>query len=321
MDATQQNYLDMFNAVGLFYQDNQTLIDLVPARTTAFAFVQSQAGLIGDAAGKQSLPGTGVTLDKAQARETLNQQTYANLAAVAPYAKSINNNALYQQLNYNFSQIADVQDESIADWAQERLDLINPLVPLADYGVDAAVITTWQSAIDAYRPLAAAPRNFTVQRTGHTLNIELLIKETNDHLRGTLDKLMNVIRFSQPIVYNNYRKARVIVDAGKGHTTNNNPTPTPSPIPVPILLEGTVVDANTLAAISNATIKLQNNQGELVTVTDVNGHYGLSFEITEPFSASLTTEIEGYLSQSITVNIPIEGGDFTFNFNLIPQTP
>lgn len=329
METKQKNYLDMFNAVYLFYEDNKTFLDLVLARANGFAFVKSQIQLIGQASGKQSLPGTGITLDKAAARELLDQTSFTIMSSVAAYAKSINDNTLFAQLNYSFTAIQDIQDESIADWAKERLDLCSPLMPLADYDLDTTTISDWQDIIDAYRPHTATQRNYVVQRSGHTLNIDMLTKETVDFLKNTLDKLMNATRFSQPIVFNDYKKARVIVDLGKGHDSSSEPTtpPTePTGITVVVNLSGTVTNSATFDPMPNITVTVANELGQLTTTTDENGHYDFEFDVhldssEDTLDANVTAEEPGFAPNSQPFQVTSENVTFTIDLPLTPTAP
>lgn len=322
MTIEQRNYYDMYLAVDKFYTDNQAELDLILARKNAFLKVQTNNPLIGDALGKQSLPGTGITLDKQVLRDQVDQHTYINTSIVASYARSVENNTLYAQMNYPLSTIAAINDESIADWAEERKDIVSGIVAaLVDYGITAVSQTAWQSAIDAYRPAIASTRDFEVDRSGHTLNLDLLILQTRDHLTNVLDKLMSVYRFSNPVLYARYKTARSIVDLGHGHASPGIPgTPTAPRSTV----MGKVSNAMTLMPVIGASVKVVAPLGDILTVTtDALGNYVIEFNTPAvAIEANLVVEAPFYYPSTTPFTITTdEGGTFPINVELNPQPP
>jgi hypothetical protein len=59
MTDKQSNKVDMYNAVGLFYTTNQTVIDTVNARVTAFGRLNTNRTALASAIGGQSIKTSG----------------------------------------------------------------------------------------------------------------------------------------------------------------------------------------------------------------------------------------------------------------------
>jgi len=87
---------------------------------------------------------------------------------------------------------------------------------LADYGQTVDDVTQLKKEIDDFSALIAAPRSAIVTRSQATKELESLMRETNDLLRNNIDKLMELLKESQPKVYNTYLAARTIVDLRAG---------------------------------------------------------------------------------------------------------
>ena len=317
MTTEQSNYYDMFLAVEKFYADNQTVLDSVLARKTAFGKLKLTNPKIGEALGKQSIPGTGVTLDKQAARDQVDQITYTNISTVFAYAQTIGNNTLAEQMNYAHSSIAFINDETIADWAEERKDIINGiLASLADYGLDATTQQAWQDAIDAYRPLIPSTRNYVVENSAHGATLDSLIIQNRDLLNNVIDRLMNVFRFSDSIFYGKYKTARNIINLGHGHSSENPPTPKSK-------VGGKVTDSTTGEPIIAADVKLITAESELTTTTNSDGQYTLTINTpAAETAADVVASKDGYTPTTSPVNISTAAnGSFTVNLQLDPSAP
>ena len=105
----------------------------------------------------------------------------------------------------------------VAQHCQGIHDEANAVVAsLADYGVTAAVLTSFQTAIDTYVRAISAPRNAITERKTATTELKLLLTETNQSLMLRLDSLVEQYREPQPAFYMDYHNARIIVDLGTG---------------------------------------------------------------------------------------------------------
>jgi len=87
---------------------------------------------------------------------------------------------------------------------------------LSDYGQTVDDVTQLKKEIDDFSALISSPRSAIVTRSQATKELNSLMHEANDLLRHKIDKLMELLKNSQPKVYNTYRAARVIVDLRAG---------------------------------------------------------------------------------------------------------
>lgn len=87
---------------------------------------------------------------------------------------------------------------------------------LSDYGKTPEQVAQLKKEIDDFAALIASPRSAIVTRSQATKELAVLIDEANDMLCNKIDKLINLLKDSQPKVYNTYKGARVIVDLRAG---------------------------------------------------------------------------------------------------------
>jgi uncharacterized protein involved in exopolysaccharide biosynthesis len=90
---------------------------------------------------------------------------------------------------------------------------------LTPYGVLAETISGLRKEIDDFAALIAKPRTQIVARSTATKRLKELFDEINALLRDEMDKLMLVIQGKEPVVYNEYKAARIIVDLRGAYET------------------------------------------------------------------------------------------------------
>jgi hypothetical protein len=121
-------------------------------------------------------------------------------------------------MSHSLSELEAVKDDQIGALAQGLWNIVNPLIPLADYNIDAASMTVWQNAITAYKPSVAAPRIAITHKATITKDLKTLFAEGSEICKEILDAVAIVFKKTQPHYYSDYKKARIIVDSGGGKT-------------------------------------------------------------------------------------------------------
>lgn len=314
MTDRQSNYLDMYGVVLTLYTANQAVIDAVAARATAFGAFQNNVTAINTNVANQSLVVMGVSADKAQARATLNGLSQVIFGLARTWALAVDDLTSAGEFDFSLSEIGRVKDDSIIPFLEHRLAIVNGNLPaLADYGITPALVTQWEDAISDYGSVVSAPRSAIVSRSTSTAQLRQLFNTVQRLLRDTIDPLMLPFKGSDPELFTQYRKARIIID-------RRGPRPGDGPGPTATAFFGHVTDTfgNTLAG---ATVRLSNAEGTVETQTDSNGNYRLELTgLEEPVSAHLSAETMGMMPSSRPVTIaPDEQQEQ--NFMLSPMAP
>ena len=315
MTDAQSNKLDMFLVVQGFYESNQAVLDAVAARATAFAQLGTNITAINTEIAGQSTNPTGVAQDKTALRNTLDNITATTLASAKAWALANGNNTLAAEFDYPISEIQRIKDDTVQGFCDLRIGLVNDnLAAMVDYGIDAATITAWQTALDNYVAVLESPREAINTRHLHTVNLETLFGQTSALFTQQLDPLMLVFKTTDPQIYLGYQQARIIINRTGGGTTPTSPNT--------IIIKGNVSDATLGTAIEGATVTLivpASGTTDPAT-TDADGNY--TIEITDvpddgTYSGSLEASAPDYELSSQPIDISA-GNTYEIDFILTP---
>lgn len=316
MTDAQSNRLDIFNLVSSFYTVHQAVIDLVPARTSAFTQHNANRAAILTAVGGQSSSTTGPTLDKAQAREQLDLLTDTVFAPVRAWAAVNNDNTTREQFAFSLSQISQIKDDTIQAFLELRINIVNAnLSALSDYGITPVLVTQWHDALTLYLSFLTAPRGAIVQRSVQTSNLRTLFKLTSDHLRNVADPLMVTLRASQPDIFDEYTRSRIIIDRKGPGSASNPPAPGQT-----MKLTGTVTHAVTAAPLPNVEVTIIRTSGNITVLTIASGNYTTNaIQLTASETVQVRFRRAELNDRTETVTL-VPGHDKVLNVTMTPAT-
>jgi hypothetical protein len=223
----------MFQTTLAFLDENNS----VWSGTTAFvdAVTRAKTGVeaIDTAADTQQTPTTGVTLDKAQARTDLEDQTLEIADQLAALAAKTANHNLAAKVDVTKSSLDQMVDSDLEQTAERVANLANTnIAALAAYGVTAADVTQLNTLLTAYQTIKTSPREAAAARKVQTASLSQLIASARSIFRNEIDKMVTKFRKTNADFYNGYFAARVIVNRAATHP-GPKPPPTPPPPPAP----------------------------------------------------------------------------------------
>ena len=200
--------------------------------TVAFAdsVTRAKAGIdaIDTASDAQQKPTAGLTVDKAQLRTDLEDETLEIADQLAALAEKTNQGDLAEQVRMTKSSLDKLLDNDLEQTAERTVFLANNNIgALADYGVLPADVTALDTARTAFHDMITVPREAAAQRKAQSQSLPQLIAKVRSIFRNELDKLMTPFKKSNPDFYAGYLAARVIVDRAATHATTPPPAPTP----------------------------------------------------------------------------------------------
>ena len=261
MKTTQENKLSMYETVIETLDIYTAQVATIPALATAKSDLVNKTLEIRNLNIIQEMSTKGKTQDKAQRKLGLADQAYAIAASTQAYATVIENNDLYQLINFTRSTLRTSDDEIIQQRCQLIHDQANTVIAdLADYGVLPATLTTLQDLINAWGTNSQAPRQAIATRSAATGEIPTEFSEADTILKKRMDKLMANFYTTDRSFYDTYFKARKIVDLGHGPSTTT-------------AIRGTVLDDGTSQPIQGAIITASDT--ELVATTNEFGEFTL----------------------------------------------
>lgn len=151
---------------------------------------------------------SGVAENKSAIRLDLVYKVCDLASRVLAYAKLNANQVLEAELAYTDSRLKRMGGASFRDFAQLVHTRANSnLTALAPYGVTAAMLTTFKTAVDAYA--VALPKTALVRKERKTTyaQMEMAFKDLGALLLK-MDSVIELLRFSQPAFYKGYQEAR-----------------------------------------------------------------------------------------------------------------
>lgn len=161
---------------------------------------------------------TGTTEQKQ--KEELEMINAVVRVAAALYVYGIDNS------NFELTAKADINPSALKNMNQASLQAACTMAlalakehinNLSDYGVSGADVSDLEKEINDYITLVAAPRSEIVTRSQATSLLKELIKKQMGLLNMKIDKIMVMFKDTQPVFYNEYKSARIIVNMGVRH--------------------------------------------------------------------------------------------------------
>jgi hemoglobin-like flavoprotein len=281
MNKDQESKLDMYNAVLNYCNANSVIVATVPAFQSAIKDFQNITDQVYATAQLQTSVITGIATDKTQMRKALCQQAADLAAAVFAYAVSADNNELKAQVSFPISILVRIKAGAIAATCSNISGAATAnLAALNTYGITAASLADFNTAIDNYVAKIAMPRNAVSQRAHYNSLLKDLFKQGNAILKNEADKVVNQFKTTYPEFYAVYKNNRIIVDPGSS----------------PTQITGTVTDSATSLPVEGSTAEIA---GEAITATtDASGVFLL--KTTTPGIVSVKISKAGYTDKTIT---------------------
>jgi len=160
---------------------------------------------------------TGITQLKQQAEKEMIDATVKLAAAMYVYAQIENKPDLQEICKVSPSMLGVMPAEQLkitctnvyTQGAQLGDELVN-------FGQSPEDVAQLKTEIDEFAEVIGAPRNAIVTRSQARQELDVLVKEGNDLLRNKADKLIELLKDTEPKVYNTYKAARIIVDLRAG---------------------------------------------------------------------------------------------------------
>jgi len=229
MEKNQNNKLSMGYSVQKVCNNYQSEWTGFVAFETAFNDFESILNNIGKSLDKQGIHIKGVSEDKIAAKELLTDKALEIGGAVFAFATDNNNLALKARVHLSRTNLSNTRNALTVQRCQLIYDEASAIInQLGNYGLTSSSLADFQSKIDAFTAMIAAPRTAITERKGATDDIDKLMKKINAILTNKMDKLMEKYKTVNPEFYRQYFDARIIIDSGMRHKAAVNTTPAAS---------------------------------------------------------------------------------------------
>ncbi len=154
-----------------------------------------------------------VTADKGNVLEGLIQKILGLSGTLQAYGAITGNSILADNVKVTRSEITHARETDVEALVKPVTDAARAeLGNLVDYGVSDAMVTEAETSIDQFNELIGRPRTIRNQAFAAQTALQELIDTAMNMLNNRLDKLMLQFQFSHPEFYDEYKRARTIVD-------------------------------------------------------------------------------------------------------------
>jgi hypothetical protein len=231
MNNDQTNRVTMFKTTIGTLDENNAIWNAMMPFADAVTRLKNKVSAIDAAAQKQETP-TGATLDKAGARDALEDVLFLMCEALGVLAHTSNDQDLVALTDITRSGIDKLDVEGLSNRATLVLAQADARkTELSTLQVTQANIDELSHALQHYNETKAGPRQATVERMVQTESLSSLIREANVILRNELDPMVNLFTRTHPQFVSNYQAARVIIDRAASHAAPKPPLTSSPPTP------------------------------------------------------------------------------------------
>jgi hypothetical protein len=302
MTNYQESYEKMSTASVSFLNANAAITATLPNFAGYFTTIQNTHAQILVAKAQQEADKSGDIKAKNQLRATLIAQAIDIGRRMVAYATNVNNNTLLALVDYTESDLKRSSDSKLVGICQVIRNNANSNVgALASYGVTAATITTLQTSITNFN--AALPKG-RVDTTDSGEATKLLATLFNTLLTtwDKIDKLVEMVRTTQPAFYDEYQKVRKIIETGNGS----------------LVLKIKATNALTGEPEANVTVTLEPLNGQLKAAT-ANGKSSIVKKTAKGGGANVKSMADGSYTftakkpgfKEVTETINVVNGEMT----------
>lgn len=218
MTRDQIDIFDMSLSVENLMNDNVPIWTVNAPISTAKMVLSDKISAIAKQMNIQIANTTGITVDKDGLRTALETQAFLISAAISGYASATNNQTLYVRIHYTKTDLMRYRDaELVGICTNLSTDTNAQLASLGPYGITAATLSSFQTAISAFAQAMKNPSEAIAKRKGATEKLAILIPELTDWLRTTMDNLIITLTPSAPEFVQIYQNVRLIDSSPSYH--------------------------------------------------------------------------------------------------------
>ena len=239
----------------------------------------SKITLIQNTENRQQKSSKGATTTKKEKRLALIELLLVVIGGIKSYAKDVNDEELYSNVNFTESDLEHLGDSLLIDRANLILGIANTnAANILSKGITAVMLGDLLTLITQYETAVSGPRNVISDKKSATEQLITQFSDTDELLNDNLDNLILQFKTTNNDFFLNYFNNRIIIDLGTQHTR----------------LGGTVTDSegNPLEGVL-----VRADEADLEEVTDAGGEY--LFKPFIPGDFTVTVEKDGFVTKTI----------------------
>ena len=288
MTSLQIKKLKMYMALRVLLGANLAILEKLPNATVLLTALDNAIADIQSNIALQQASGNEQKEQLEKLHDKVVQDAMDASRKTGAYADAIDNKALLKDSQLAESKISRLKDIELIQIAKGMYNLVNTnLEQLTPYGLTADTQTTFLSDIALFEAFIPQQGNAGLDKKNITKALNESYK-TADKVVSHFDKLLEIVRLTEPKFYADYKALRRI----------EMPTDV-------VQLVAKINDAVTGAGIPNVTVSLQLNGSSADPIVKQTAEKG-GFQIKSLENGIYTVTVEkiGYLTQTLTLTLP-----------------
>jgi hypothetical protein len=214
MNSKQVVKITMKMSVRDCVNNNSTVITAIPGFDAVFKPFSDNIVKIQNLSEQQTASRKGITINKSNLRSMLIMTGKDIAAKTEAFAVNTDNTELAAEIHFPISELNKVSSVVFRDICQLICDRATAnAAALINYGVTAADISDFQTRIDAFNVSIPKPKLGNAEKKQLTKQLSDLFSENDTHL-VSMDKLIEIVRYSQPDFYELYKNCRKLNNIG-----------------------------------------------------------------------------------------------------------
>ena len=288
MTSLQIKKLKMYMALRVLLGANLAILEKLPNATVLLTALDNAIADIQSNIALQQASGNEQKEQLEKLHDKVVQDAMDASRKTGAYADAVDNKALLKDSQLAESKISRLKDIELIQIAKGMYNLVNTnLEQLTPYGLTADTQTTFLSDIALFEAFIPQQGNAGLDKKNITKALNESYK-TADKVVSHFDKLLEIVRLTEPKFYADYKALRRI----------EMPTDV-------VQLVAKITDAATGAGIPNVTVSLQLNGSSADPIVKQTAEKG-GFQIKSLENGIYTVTVEkiGYLTQTLTLTLP-----------------
>jgi len=227
MNTELTNRVNMLETVSAYMAEQNAVWNSMAPLQSAMTDFDAELAHLGTDAQTHAEPG-GASVDKADARDALEDVTFLMCEALSVVAHTANDNELAALTRVTRSTLDRMTEAELSNRAGSVLARANAhKTELQPLQVTQANLDEMGHALTQFDELRTAPRTATAERAVLTEALPRRTKAATDILRNRVDPMVNLFSRTNPDFVAGYEKARAIVDRAATHKTKASAATTP----------------------------------------------------------------------------------------------
>jgi hypothetical protein len=226
MRTKNRSKLEMYLTVRIFLLANPEITDTLPNFPEFLAALDAAILQIHTSTEENHFDTTGVKDNKEQYKDTLVNLTLEESGKLRAFANNTHDTVLLAETRFTKTDLTHIPGLELVDISRGLQNRINAHIDvLAPYRLTVASQVIYKTAIDTFETLITSTRQTQMKSREYTL-LELQGYTDADAAIDNIDKVVEIVRFSEPVFYAGYKNARKIVELGtnslqaKGYITD-----------------------------------------------------------------------------------------------------